>query len=125
MSIYKIFPSFDQTFRKPCSSLAFCNFYILVFVKLSITLVRFPFNFLLFLKILAVTLDLENSIMMGRGLLLSSFQFPKWCNLSISRCVISSTISFFNTLITTLSVFSRFSSSIPCINKQFLPEYCS
>ena len=70
-SICKIFPSLDQTFRKLCSSLAFCHFSILGFVRLSVTLICFPFNFLLFLKILAQTLCLENLIIIGRGLFLS------------------------------------------------------
>ena len=119
MSIYKIFPSLDQTFRKLCSSLAFCNFSNHVFVRLSVTRICFRFNFLLFLKIFALTLYLENLMIIGRGLFLSSFRLPKRCHLPISWCVIS---FFFRTLIPTSSVFSWFSSSIPCI--QFLLEYC-
>ena len=75
------FQSLDQTFRKLCSSLAFCNFSILVFVRLSVRLTGFRFNFLLFLKIFALTLYLENLMIMGRRLLLSSFRLPKRCDL--------------------------------------------
>ena len=53
------FRSLDQTFRKLCSSLAFRNFSILVFVRLSVRLTGFRFNFLLFLKIFTLTLYLD------------------------------------------------------------------
>ena len=122
MSVYKIFPPFIRPDIP--KTVFFANFQqcsILVFVRLSVTLICFPFNFLLFLKIFALTLYLENLMIIGRGLLLSGFRLPKQCDLSIS----SSSISFFKTLITTSSMFSWFSSSIPCISKRFLLEYCS
>ena len=123
MSIYKIFPSLDQTFLKTCSFLFFYKCSILVFVRLLVTLIRFPFNFLLYLKIFTLTLYLENYMIIDRGLFLSDFPLPKRCDLSIS-CVISSFISFLKILITTSSVFSWFSLSISCINKQFFLKYC-
>ena len=111
-SIYNIFQSLDQTFRKLYSSLAFCNCSILVFVRLSVTLFRFLSIFFLLLKIFT------------RGLFLSGFWSLKRCVLSISLCVIFSSI-FFKISIATSSVFSWFSSSMLCISKEFLLEYCS
>ena len=74
---------------------AFFNCSILVFVRLSVTLIHFPFNFLLLLKIFVLTLYLEILMITGQGLFLSGFRLPKPCDLLISWCVVSLSISFF------------------------------
>ena len=119
------FSFIDHTFLKPCICLAFFYSTTLLVVRLSAMLTVFPLSFFLDLKILLQTLYLVNLTIMGRGILLSSFRFPKRCVLSISWMVIYSHKSFFTMLIISWSVSSLLFSSTPCTRRQFLLENCS
>ena len=80
-----ILPSCDHTFTNPCSSLAFSNILNLFAVKVSVTLIPFPFKRFLFLYIEFLVLYLANFTIIGRGLaLIDFFGFPSLCELSMS-----------------------------------------
>ena len=81
----------DHTFINSCSSLAFSNILIFFEVKISVSLILFPFKTFLFLYILFLVLYLAYFTVMGRGLaFLNFFAFPRQCDLSASSGLIFS-----------------------------------
>ena len=89
------------------------------FFRLSVTLIRLLSNFLFFSFPNIITQKFDNR----PSLILVKFL---WKVLSVNILMCYFIIdSFFKIFITTSSVSSWLSSSIPCIQKQFLLEYCS
>ena len=89
-SITIILPSEVQTLLKPYSSLASFSFVIRKEVKLSVTDIFVPLNFLLFMKTFFLVLYLVNLIIIARPFLRVLFLLPIRCVRSISDGWISS-----------------------------------
>ena len=119
-------------------SLASFNFAIRKKVRLSVTVISVPLNFLIFMKtfflvsylvnliIIArfLVLYLVNLVIIARPFLRALFLLPIRCVRSISDSWISSPRCSLIMLINKVSVSYFSSSSTPCIRRQFCLEYC-
>ena len=119
-SITIILLSEVQTLLSPYSSLA-----IHKEIKLSVTDIFVPLNFLLFTKTFFLILHLVNLIISARHFLRALFLSPIRCVRSKSDGQISSPRCALTMPIDRVSVPAFRFSSTSCIRKQFRLEYCS
>ena len=118
--------SCDDTFTNPCSSPVSSNILILFAVKLSITLISFPFKTLLFLYIIFLVLYLTYFTRMGWGLAsIDFFGFPSLYDLSISSGLIFLIHMLFFYFRDNSSVSLPSASSTSWIKRTLHLEYCS
>ena len=122
---YVFFHNEVQTLLKPYSSLASFNFVIRKEVKLSVTDIFVPLNFLLFMKTFFLVLCMVNLIIIALPFLRALFLLPIRCVRSISDGWISSPGYSLIILVDKASVSSFRFSSTPYIRSQFRLEYCS